>query len=184
MSYPDISEIEIHFHETCLAWRFYFNGISLAQIPSGIYTGYKPTELLQAENFRKKEAEHLSCFALLANMEAALRSDYKIRVKNRKYRDGVSKAFRVLETSLRKKGKNPRLDDILSIWTKNIFDRDRQIFVSILAALDYRNWLAHGRYWELNTQHNAKYDFLSLMMIAGELKRYILSPAGQAICRS
>ena len=92
------------------------------------------------------ETDAHACLFLIASAEAALRIDFLRRVYKRG-RDTVSKEFRQIYAAKEREMRNVRLDaDILAVWTA---DKPRvQRYVNEFAgALNYRHWLAHGRYW-------------------------------------
>jgi hypothetical protein len=85
-----------------------------------------------------------STLALLAAVEAALRI---LRATQRRKED-LSKAFRTL---YKKKQAHSLFDeDLLELWAKH--HPELKKYVSELrAALKFRHWLAHGRYWRRPT---------------------------------
>ncbi len=93
------------------------------------------------------ETDTQACLFLIASAEAALRVDFLCRVYNRG-RDDVSRAFRsVYVRSCRHSKPNVRLDeDILNIWTAKV-PGSKSTIGEFRGALNYRHWLAHGRYW-------------------------------------
>lgn len=99
-----------------------------------------------------KELENVTCLSLLSAVEAKLRTDYLFRACNKK-KDTLSKKFRSIYKQ--KSQKASLEEDILNTWTE-IYPELKNIIGDYKGALNYRNWLAHGRYW--NPKLGRKYD--------------------------
>jgi hypothetical protein len=116
-------------------------------------------ELLQA---RESETELRSCLALLAFTEAQLRVDFRIRMKKRK-KDPLSRDIRSQRKKLKQK---IRFDDLLTLWIKH-HPESKRILGELRAALHFRHWLAHGRYWPQPTgrfDYTAIYDLVAALL--------------------
>jgi len=97
----------------------------------------------------KQELENLVCFNLISATEAKLRVDYTIRVKE-KDKSGIGRIFRDFH---KRKGKRISLEEhIIEVWKK---ETGEKIFGDFLGILNFRHWLAHGRYW--NAKLGRKY---------------------------
>ncbi|WP_215900700.1 hypothetical protein, partial [Acinetobacter sp. TUM15064] len=114
----------------------------------------------------KRTLDRMSALEILAFLEARFRIDYLIRCQNKK-KDLLSRNLRQI---YKVKGNRASLtDDILKEW-KVVNSNHKILLDSFKNALDYRNWLAHGRYWEpKKTSHVKKYDYLSVIFLANEL---------------
>jgi len=109
---------------------------------------------------RIEETEIRSTFAVLAAVEAALRVDYLLRA-TRKRKDDLSRAFRELYG---RRQERARFDeDLLDLWARHHPELKRYIG-ELRAALKYRHWLAHGRYWQRPT--SGRFDFVSIYGLA------------------
>lgn len=106
------------------------------------------------------EIERDGCLALLAAVEAAFRVDYLERVYARR-KDPLSRAFRQLHQM---HGNRLRLDeDILGLWLTHT--AIAPTFIGLLrGVLNYRHWLAHGRYWI--PKLGQRYDFDTVYSLA------------------
>ncbi|MFD1256158.1 hypothetical protein ACFQ3S_05075 [Mucilaginibacter terrae] len=92
-------------------------------------------------NVSEIELEHLVCFDLISATEGIVRFDYfeKCYDKNKSL---VGRYFRDIHKI---KGKKVSLEgDILNTW-KNV--TSDLCFSDFIGLLNYRHWLAHGRYW-------------------------------------
>ena len=91
----------------------------------------------------EKELEHLICFDLISATEAVLRSDFYKKVFNKDKSD-LGRIFRNID---KVNADNISLEnDIINNW-KKIVEVRKNDFSDFLGLLNYRNWLAHGRYW-------------------------------------
>lgn len=117
------------------------------------------TQLAQRIN----ELELQASLTLFTSLEALFQIDFHNRVEKRA-KDELSKTFRD-----RKQQTSARISfesDILNVW-EEIYPQTRRYFQPIRAALKYRHWLAHGRYWLLKSP---VMDFEELYSLAETLK--------------
>jgi hypothetical protein len=60
-------------------------------------------------------------------------------------------------------------DDIIPAW-KGKYPQHKTRLDNLGKALDYRNWLAHGRYWmPKKSPHISKYDYLIIYTLASDI---------------
>lgn len=109
------------------------------------FSGFHPDDLDRYFENLRAETELLATLDLIASVEAAIKVDYINRVEKRvKDNSALGDAFKALHK--KKKERVSLEDDILRIWkihdltTKSKIDDFEHV-------LDYRHWLAHGRYW-------------------------------------
>lgn len=148
-----IKEIQDYYARSEQALRdFYLNNRQY-------FIGYTLSEVEEELDKYIQELDKSCSFTLLAAIEAYLRIDYLQRCYN-KEKDLLSKDFRALFKD--KRTRAALSDDILDLWAKHL---QRKISISQLrAALHYRDWLAHGRYWIAKLGRN--YDFFELLNLA------------------
>ena len=120
-------------------------------------------ELIEAFDHHISELEKNISFNILSALEASFRIDYLIRTRT-KYKDDLSREFRELYKS---KEKDVSLEqDILTIW-KQEYPSFKSIVSEYIGALNYRHWLAHGRYWV--PKLGRKYDVSTITIIANRV---------------
>lgn len=112
------------------------------------FTGWTLPEIEEHFATVLDEVDHQISLSLLAAAEAVIRVDFFSRVY-RKRKDAVSRQFRDLCLSeTRHADSNLRVgfNDILSVWA---FESPscRSALARFRGALNYRHWLAHGRFW-------------------------------------
>lgn len=130
------------------------------------FIGFTISELNNELKEHKLALDRMSALEILAFLEARFRIDYLIRCQERK-KDPLSRALRDIYSI--KGNKASLADDILSTW-KEINPSHKATLDSFTKALDYRNWLAHGRYWEpKKNPHINKYDYLGINLIANNI---------------
>jgi hypothetical protein len=107
------------------------------------FTGLSLDELEIAIQEQLDELSHLAGFSMLSATESALRRDYVMRV-HAKDKTGLGRAYRSL---FKEKKYRTRLDeDIIESW-KNHTVEEKGVFSAYVGSLNYRDWIAHGRYW-------------------------------------
>lgn len=109
---------------------------------------------------RIEETDLRSSLAILASLEAVVRIDYQLRVKQR-YKDPLSREFRDIY-KIRKE--RVRFDeDLLEPWIRH-YPLFKKLIQVLRGALHFRHWLAHGRYWRRPV--HGRFDYLSLYLLA------------------
>lgn len=138
--------------------RLYFSTINPEYTQR--FTTYLPSEVNAELAQRMSETDLRSTLVVLARIEAALRKDYIERGSKLKLSDDISLAFRKI---YKRKGRRANLnDDILDVWYQNLDPSSRSFISTLRGMLNFRHWLAHGRYWN----PGAKYDFRDAYLLA------------------
>jgi hypothetical protein len=132
----------------------------------------KPEEIKEEKKKRLQELELQVTLWLLTAMEAWMRLDFEVRVRG-KYKDMLSRKFREFyreqEEQTKRKGLKDvkiRLEDILDIW------RDvsgEKVFSRIKELMNYRHWLAHGKYWHFKKRRFSFDEVYAVAEILDEL---------------
>lgn len=160
--HSSISEIEEYYVDSEAALENYFSGNEL----SSRFIGYS-LKMLQDELKEKKATLDRMCsLELLASIEARLRIDYLIRCQ-KKHKDSLSRKFREIYSE--KANRASLLDEIAFTWQQE-FPEHKARLDNLRKAIDYRNWLAHGRYWQSKkTPHIYKYDYLAIYNLTTDI---------------
>ena len=161
-----LSEIASYYSDCEKALILYFSPKSVDF--NDRFIGYTISEVEAKLRLRINELEQSTSFLILSSLEAQFRMDYLKRCPKRK-KDGLSKAMRNI---YQQKGNRASLDDILDFW-KQVYPEHKQVISSVISALQYRNWLAHGRYWD--TKFGRKYDYPFLYNLAEEVENLLTS---------
>jgi len=131
--------------------------------PNNLYFAtYTSEELSNELECRIDELDKSTAFTVLAAIEAHLRIDFLQRCYNRE-KDSLSRKFRELNEE---KGSNIPLEDILELWRQHI--SRKSVISELRGALNYRNWLAHGRYWVARL--GRRYDYYSVLILAKNIQ--------------
>ena len=154
----DADEIAKHHRIVTTAIHLYYKDSNPEfEATYGVYT---PEEVITERNWILDEVEAASSMIVFASIEAALQVDYLVRCRER-YRDDLSCIFRAL---YRDRGSRVSLmDDLLEIWRRHS-QESQKLLNDIRLAVGYRNWLAHGRYWQ--PKFGRVYDFMSVYHLA------------------
>jgi hypothetical protein len=110
---------------------------------------------------RLRESDLRSSLMLLTSLEASFRLDFNDRCK-RRLKDDLSRHFREVEKS---RTDRVRLDDILEGWKLHA-DVAASLIQQLRGALQFRHWLAHGRYWPPKFGRKYDFDFVSSIAAA------------------
>jgi len=147
-----VKEIETYFLRTEKALKSFY------QINNPSFINFTSEELENERDQMIEELDKSTAFTILAAIEAHLRIDFLQRCYNRE-KDPLSRKFRELNEE---KNLNVSLEDILELWMQHIIRKS--VISDLRGALNYRNWLAHGRYWVAKL--GRKYDFYSVLTLA------------------
>lgn len=161
-SHSSIDDVMTYYIDSEEALNLFFDPNHV----SARFIGYSKNELDDELKIRKNTLDMMCCLELLTAIEARFRIDYLIRCQCKK-RDTFSKIFRAIHK--KKKNQASLIDDILSTW-RNAYPQHKKILDDFQKSIDYRNWLAHGRYWTpKKTPHINKFDYLSIHTLAFEI---------------
>lgn len=130
------------------------------------FIGYSLEEINEELKDRKDTLDRMCSLELLASVEAKLRIDYLVRGRD-KLKDDFSRKIREIYDA--KENRASLVDDILYTWKKENPGQKARLD-NFGKALDYRNWLAHGRYWMSKKHpHVNQYDYLSIYSLAVDI---------------
>lgn len=130
------------------------------------FIGYSLEEINKELKDRKDTLDRMCSLELLASVEAKLRIDYLVRGQD-KLKDEFSRKIREIYDA--KENRASLVDDILYTWKKENPSQKARLD-NFGKALDYRNWLAHGRYWMPKKHpHVNQYDYLSIYSLAVDI---------------
>lgn len=113
-------------------------------------------------------------FMLLAYVESLFRSDFVLRIENRKWRDPLTLYYRkTYNPSLRPYQYS--LESIFHGWRYESQECDKKmgdIIANLPQYFKYRNWIAHGRYWVFDEQNYIRrYNFDSICILVDAIHK-------------
>lgn len=157
-----IDDIEAYYVDSEISLDLYFDASS----QEDRFFGYSLLELQDELKNRKNSLDRMCSLEVLGSLEAHMRIDYLTRCQE-KLKDKLSRQMRVIHGA---KGNRASLvDDIMFLWKKE-YPEHKASLDEFQKALDYRNWLAHGRYWtSRKTPHIYRYDYLSICTLANKI---------------
>jgi len=125
---------------------------------------YSEEEIRAERDGNLYQAGAASAMMVLASIEAAFQTEFLRRCDARQ-KDQLSRELRELYQD---KGQRVSLsDDLLPAW-KGHGALTERLTGNIRNALGYRNWLAHGRYYD--PKLGREYDFADVYDLASEVK--------------
>lgn len=123
----------------------------------------------------KEELSMEGAFELLAYLEKVFRTDCHIRC-TRRYKDDLSKSFKDVYKSVGKiQYKIGFIDVIVAGWKKFFLEQDPHnqdvldMFSQINDFFNFRNWMAHGRYWDY-PYSRGKHNFDVVWIMVNEVE--------------
>lgn len=161
-----LGDIDIYFNDCIDSLDYYFNFNNAPLINPARFFGYSRDEVNDELKRNKDILNQNSSLNILSSLEAQFRIDYLVRCQS-KMKDSLSREFREIHKA--KQNKASLTDDIIATWRMH-HPQYKAIFDSFQKAIDYRNWLAHGKYWKpKKSPHVYRYDYLSLYTLANQL---------------
>lgn len=157
----DIDEIKTYYDHAKSAIKYKYDPRNpLYEIE---FFGLSKNEVAKMQNEDLKELSIEGGMALLSAAEAAFRVDFITRCRSRK-KDKINIDFKAILKKYKKLYEVRIREDILDRWQKE-FPTDKHYLSTLKNRFDYRNWLAHGRYWnKYNNAGQANYSFDSLYL--------------------
>lgn len=164
---PTVEEIDKYYSQTLALIEKRFsktdNKFYIAE-----FAEFSEQEILEMHKQQKIELSIEASLILLAYIESMFRTDLVKRIENRKLRDNLSKYYKSQHNPARKVYQIG-LDVIFNGWKNyygNISNPMRDIINTLPQYFDYRNWVAHGRYWRFReSNYEKKYSYPSIKML-------------------
>ena len=158
----ELEEVALSHSDIANSIRFYYSQAA-GQGLDPKFAGYSRDELERERDQRLEDLDRNSAFNVLAALEASFQSDFLVRCSERK-KDELSRLFRRLQ---KKKGKRISLEEHIIEGWKTCCPETKSLISNVKAALNYRHWLAHGRYW--TPKFGRRYDFSSVYLLAQDV---------------
>jgi hypothetical protein len=162
---PRLEDVAKFYSDTQKSLYYYYSNGSLGNLDPK-FVGYSPEELSQERSGHLRTLDEMCAFSVLAALEAEFRIDFKLRCVRRS-KDDLSRHFRGIQKKLG--SRIPSLEeDILEAWKSHV--PGSKAFISqFKAALNYRHWFAHGRYYRPKLGMN--YDFMTVYILAQSINQ-------------
>jgi hypothetical protein len=141
---PPPDAILAHYRRSLEALDVLWETLQAAVPLASCFDLMTPEEREQARRDMYQELNDQTVLLLAASFEAVFQIDLHRRV-NQKQKDPLSKKLRKLWKHRRRSGRL-EFEDLLEFWKK---ETGRRFEIGELKQLiQFRHWLAHGRYWE------------------------------------
>ncbi len=164
--HSSIDDVEEYYVDSTASLDNFFNFATATVSFPARFIGYTKSDLDDELKSRKDTLDRMCSFEVMAAIEARFRVDYLTRCQEKK-KDSLSKKLR--EIYKRRANKANFVDDILAAW-KEEHPEHKARLDKFGKALDFRHWLAHGRYWQSKTSpHIYQYDYLGVYLLAVDL---------------
>lgn len=156
---PDYEDVAEFYRDAERSIRLYY-ATAAAQPTDPRFVGLSVHELNRERDDRLFTLDQTCAFVALAALEAGFRTDFHVRCAMR-LKDDLSRHFRKIQRD--KRQRISLEDDILNGWRDHAAV-DKLLLSQLKAALNYRHWFAHGRYYTPKLGH--KYDFTTVYTLA------------------
>lgn len=164
--HSSIEDVEEYYVDSAASLNGYFNFSTAIVSFSARFVGYSRADFDAELKSRKDTLDRMCSFEILAAIEARFRVDYLTRCQEKK-KDELSRKLREIYKIRANKAK--LVDDILVAW-REVFPEHKTRLDKLQRALDFRHWIAHGRYWQSKTSpHIYRYDYLGVYLLAADL---------------
>jgi len=124
------------------------------------FVGFSEKEIEAERENIIKENDITHCLLLLTSIEAMIRLDADQKYCEKK-KNPLSKEIKLIYD--RTKGERIKLDDLIKVRIKNDNTKIKKHYDFLNKCFEYRNWLAHGRYWD--PKKIPKFDFDAILLV-------------------
>lgn len=142
----------------------------------GDFWGYTDEEIISSKKELLQELSIEASFFLLAYIESLFRKDFILRINagRKKYRDNITKEYKSIYDPNKRVYSYSLVDVIFSTWKQYVSPNSKEL-EDVLRTLpqyyDFRNWIAHGRYWvPKETNYIQKYSYLQIVILYDKIK--------------
>lgn len=164
---PTVEEIDEYYSHTLALIEKRFSKTDNQNFDTE-FGAYTEAEVLEMHKQQIFELSIETSLILLAYIESIFRTDLIKRLENRKLRDNLSVYYKSQYNPARRVYQIG-LDVIFEGWKShysNISNSMRDIINNLPQYFDYRNWVAHGRYWRFReSNYINKYSYPSIKML-------------------
>lgn len=141
------------------------------------FFGYSEEEVHRQYIDLTNEVSNEFCLAMFASVESKLRTDFIIRCQLKK-EDSLSKFYRSSYNPAKRMYTYNLSEVIFKGWKNYLPTKDSILVDRMTELFQYRNWLAHGRYWNLpinllNIDYKTVYYDCSLFLSVISSKLYV-----------
>ena len=157
-SFFEFSDIADYYYKTHRAIALFFSSDNPSYEQE--FVGRSESDIISQKKDHLSQLEESSVLCLLACCEAHLKYDLSIR---RKRKDLISKELK--NTFKNQQYRYIKFEELLKFWNRRI-SRSVANVNKLLESVNYRNWLAHGKYWRFPLN---KYDFTDLYGVCNSL---------------
>ena len=104
-------------------------------------------------------------------IESLFRKDFILRINagSKKYRDNITKEYKSIYIPDKRVYSYSLVDVIFRTWKQYVSPNSKEIedvFRTLPQYYDFRNWIAHGRYWiPKETNYIQKYSYLQIVIL-------------------
>ena len=141
---------------------------------------YSKKEIEREKSKMLEEVSLRSAFFLLAYIENLFRTDFVIRVESHKkgYTDVLTKAYKKIYNPAVRPYSYSLTDTIFKSWRQYVNGKPnskemQDILRNLPQFFDFRNWLAHGRYWVFKeSNYLKKYNYLEIRELKDRIELY------------
>ena len=123
------------------------------------FFGRSPNSVEEERDRAYEELEKEATLCLLSYMESIFRTDFILRCELKK-KDKLAILFRKTYSPTKRKYQYGFKDVVIKGW-KEVHPDKVDAFNHILEMMEFRNWLAHGRYWVFKDNPN-KYTYTAV----------------------
>lgn len=143
--------------------------------------GFTEEELEQIKQDLLDELSMRSSFYLLAYIETLFRTDFVLRLETnnkKKYQDVLTQAYKREYNPVKRLFSYSLVEVIFENWKRFVVNKPNSkemtdILNNLPQYFDFRNWMAHGRYWIFKESSNIhKYDYMYIRMLLAHIEKY------------
>ena len=154
-----LEDVAEYYDNTCAAIKSYYN-------PSDVNPALVGQSIHEVKTKREKLLKELSIecgMMLMSAVEAAFRSDFVLRCRKSR-KEQIDRDFKKVLNGVNELYKVRIKEDLIDRWAED-YPANKHNFSLLKNRFDYRNWVAHGRFWnKFNNAGIGSMAFTSLLI--------------------
>lgn len=144
------------------------------------FAGLSDADIIAKERELLDELSLRSSFYLLTYIESLFRTDFILRLESNKkgYTDVLTRAYKSIFKPTARLYSYSLTDVIFKNWKRYVNGKAKckemqDILNTLPQYFDFRNWMAHGRYWNFKESNYAsKYNYTQIQILLGNIELY------------
>lgn len=177
---PTPEDIQAVYERSCKGIEAWFDPAFNPNLANSL-PGFTEQEREEIKRDLLDELSMRSSFFLLAYIETLFRTDFVLRLETnnkKKSQDVLTRSYKLEYNPTKRLFSYSLVDVIFANWKHFVLNKPNckemtDILNTLPQYFDFRNWIAHGRYWVFKESSNIhKYDYTHIRILLAHIEKY------------